>query len=1351
MAEIKQRSAGEAGWAYDVGGKTYYTAREAQRAAAAIDNAQAQQQTQANTTTSDTAQRVVEDTSQMTMNGQPFDEAVTGGGSAWSAPEPVSRPTDWKGNGTVIERNSDGTATINFAGGGQHTVSGGNAVKALQDAYGITEVVSSGISSSAQKQLRDNTWNAYNEYVGAKNAAEKLNARDKILSDANVNLTQEQVQEIINRNGSAGNAASHPSNKSAIKNAILGMAMGLSFDEATDMSSDGGFYTMLRQGYSTDEWNKSTSQLTADDLQTIGGKLKYLQSTLNGLTYGVVGSNMDTRDWGAAVTSGNAIKGLQVATNQMYGGVRVAYMSPGYEKDENGEDILDKPLPKTPYLVGGNGSILTGPGNSTMSIYDNMRTFGVRDLSWAPQFIDSLGDYSSNNRLKLVANGINTLSSNWDSYWKGSEYLWDMNLASMYEIPKKKVEPPKEQQPAGMTQAGVPVTEVPVTPPTYGTQQTGGTTTYQNGIATTTTTPSVGSTASGTYPQSTTTGTFNVPLQSSGLSAVPTSVTVASQPGGYTQEQLTRTTPGMGGMAAGVRTVNYTNAFGQSIPVTESNGTPITYVPPGYTRGDRSTAQQGMQAATPAGTMTAGSSTGTAGPGVMGGGRGTGSTPYSGPMSGGPLSGNPNAPRPSLSQLSSNQELVIGPDGWYVRSAMAKGGYMGSGYASGGMSQDKMLEAKYRIAQINGYNGPKTNTALNAFANSSPGMSAKFNAIGAALAKGGYMRKGYDNGGLEDGSEPFSLAPGTTVGETRTDPASGATYKWNGTAWEFQGQDTPVEVPAMQQQMQSLVGQTMQPIQAPIAMIQPTAEDFVPNTAGMAAPVAPFAEAATVPTAAQAGMPVMTPASVMQAASVSPAVQESMDQFQGAQGTLSQQAQAQAAQQGVSSVSDLQAAQGTAYLMQNPVQRQIQQGELISGAANAQTAAAFTEQVQAATATPSKQATVAGQLENLMAQFEGGNRPAWAAASMRNAMGVLAARGLGASSLAGQAVIQATMEAALPIAQMDAQTQAQFESQNLSNRQQRAMLAAQQRAEFLGMEFTQEFQARVQNSARIGDIANMNFTAEQQIALENSRAVNTMNLNNLNNSQALVMAEAAALSQLDMQNLNNRQQAAVQNAQNFLQMDMQNLSNNQQTALFKAQQNVQALFTDQAAENATRQFNAANENQTNQFFANMSTQTSQFNASQQNAMDQFNVNSVNALREFNAQQQAQRDMFNAQNGLVIAQANAQWRQNIASVNTAMQNQSNMDFAKTINALTSTNLDQIWQRERDIMSFAFTSSESAQDRALKIVLGNKELEQVRMQLDAQEKAAKGSLFTRFLFGSGGAGGGGLLGKLIPGLG
>ncbi len=493
----------------------------------------------------------------------------------------------------------------------------------------------------------------------------------------------------------------------------------------------------------------------------------------------------------------------------------------------------------------------------------------------------------------------------------------------------------------------------------------------------------------------------------------------------------------------------------------------------------------------------------------------------------------------------------------------------------------------------------------------------------------------------------------------------------------------------------------------------------------------PSVDMPTATDVATTGVPTAEgPAGVMTATTAADKVKAATDAMTAATGAVSDDAQVTAATEDKSAVSDLTAAAGVANVMTNPVTRKIEDGEIVSGAANAATASAYTEQVEAATATPSKKATVKGQLDTLMDDFEGGETPVWAAGAMRAAMAAMAARGLGASSMAGQALVQAAMESALPIAQADAATTAQFEAQNLSNRQQRAMLAAQQRATFIGPEFDQEFQARVANSARIGDIANMNFTAEQQIALENGRAANTMNMANLTNSQAMVMAEAAALSQLDISNLNNRQQAAVQNAQNFMQMDMQNLSNEQQTGLFKQQQITQALFTDQAAENAASQLNATSENQTQQFFASLANQTQQFNASQTNAMSQFDADNRSTLKRFNAELENQRDQFNATNGLAIAQSNAQWRQNATTLNTAAANEANMEYAKTVNGLTGTALDQLWQRERDLMSFAFTGSESAADRAVKIAVAKLTGDQ---KADLADQMGKGSFFSTILTG------------------
>jgi len=498
--------------------------------------------------------------------------------------------------------------------------------------------------------------------------------------------------------------------------------------------------------------------------------------------------------------------------------------------------------------------------------------------------------------------------------------------------------------------------------------------------------------------------------------------------------------------------------------------------------------------------------------------------------------------------------------------------------------------------------------------------------------------------------------------------------------------------------------------------------------------IAPSIAGATTSTAAA---PTLVDPRTMTASTAASGVQAATGAMAPAQGAVDPRAQTTAQQTTETSVEALTEAQGTATTMVNPVTRTIQAGEVVSGAANAETAATFMEQVEAAEATPTNKATVQGQLEGLMAAFEGGNTPAWAAGAMRNVTTQMANRGLGASSMAAQALIQGALESALPIAQADAQVTAQFEAQNLSNRQQRAMLAAQQRATFMGMEFDQSFQARVQNSARIGDIANLNFTAEQQVELENSKIANTVNLQNLNSKQALIMSEAAALAQLDMANLSNHQQAAVLNAQSFMQMDLQNLSNQQQTDLFKSQQRIQALFTDQAATNASRQFNASSQNQRDDFFANLKSATAQFNATQSNAQSQFNSGQTNAMDQFNKTIQNQRDQFNAQNRLVIDQNNAQWRRQIATADTVAINRANEINASSVLNMSETSFNNLWKYYADTMHWAWESAEDEQDRWNAIVrqemANNASITAADVARDHSNSLAFGELIGTFLTG------------------
>jgi len=364
----------------------------------------------------------------------------------------------------------------------------------------------------------------------------------------------------------------------------------------------------------------------------------------------------------------------------------------------------------------------------------------------------------------------------------------------------------------------------------------------------------------------------------------------------------------------------------------------------------------------------------------------------------------------------------------------------------------------------------------------------------------------------------------------------------------------------------------------------------------------------------------------------------------------------------------------------------------VTGAVDMERAKAETN-FAAATGVPSTEATVQGQLTQLMEQFEDGETPAWAAGAMRAATQRMAARGLSASSMAGQAIVQAAMESALPIAQMDAQTRAQFEAQNLSNRQQAAMFAAEQRSKFLGMEFDQEFQARVQNAARIADVAQINFTAEQQVALENARMAQTVDIANLDAKNAKIMADAAAMSQLDLANLTNTQQANVQRAKAFLDFDMTSLTNQQQVAMFKAQSLASVFMSDTAAENAARQFNASSQDQVGMFFSNLQTQIQQFNNEQANAMEKFNAGEANAISQFNAAQQNARDQFNASQALVVEQANTQWEQAITTMDNAAQNAANREATIAANNLTEITYNNMLMQERDYLDYSWRSADN----------------------------------------------------------
>jgi len=177
------------------------------------------------------------------------------------------------------------------------------------------------------------------------------------------------------------------------------------------------------------------------------------------------------------------------------------------------------------------------------------------------------------------------------------------------------------------------------------------------------------------------------------------------------------------------------------------------------------------------------------------------------------------------------------------------------------------------------------------------------------------------------------------------------------------------------------------------------------------------------------------------------------------------------------------------------------------------------------------------------------------------------------------------------------------------------------------------------------------------------------------------------------------------------------------------------LFTDQAAENAAKQFNATSENQTNQFFSNLKNQTAQFNAAQMTAQAQFNAGEANVISRFNAELVNQRDQFNAQNKLVIDQANVQWRREVATADTAAVNRANEINAATLVDMSNTAYNNLWQYYSDTMEFAYLSAENERDRtnqiALQMLANDAAADIQNLRNDYASSSAMGSLVTTLL--------------------
>ena len=175
--------------------------------------------------------------------------------------------------------------------------------------------------------------------------------------------------------------------------------------------------------------------------------------------------------------------------------------------------------------------------------------------------------------------------------------------------------------------------------------------------------------------------------------------------------------------------------------------------------------------------------------------------------------------------------------------------------------------------------------------------------------------------------------------------------------------------------------------------------------------------------------------------------------------------------------------------------------------------------VTAAVAALPPEALVSVQMENLLAGMEEGQTPAWARPAVAAIEQQMAQRGMTASTVGRDALFNAIIQSALPIAQSNAQALQQRAAQNLSNEQQANLASAQN-----------TMQIRMQNLANRQTAASQTADMAQQIKVQQGQF-----------RQQAKMVTADQQQQVRMQNIQNAQQRASQESAQRQQTALANL------------------------------------------------------------------------------------------------------------------------------------------------------------------------------------------------------------------
>ncbi len=187
--------------------------------------------------------------------------------------------------------------------------------------------------------------------------------------------------------------------------------------------------------------------------------------------------------------------------------------------------------------------------------------------------------------------------------------------------------------------------------------------------------------------------------------------------------------------------------------------------------------------------------------------------------------------------------------------------------------------------------------------------------------------------------------------------------------------------------------------------------------------------------------------------------------------------------------------------------------------------------VQAAVAALPKEALVSTQMEGLLGGLEEGKTPAWARPAVDAVNAMMAQRGLNTSTVGRDALFNAIIQSAMPIAQSNAQALQQRASQNLSNEQQANLQKASQVMQQRMTNLSNQQTAASQTAQMAQQIVVKQGEFDQQAVMTTAQQEQQVRMTNIQNEQQKAQQESA-----------QRQQVAISNLDAGTKMDLANLT-----------------------------------------------------------------------------------------------------------------------------------------------------------------------------------------------------------------